>query len=131
MRPAPGVTDILGIESDSWLKLKRNLYGLRQAPRNWSLTFINWMLKEQKYAKASIDDCLFYREFKHKGKDVFILLLMYVDDNIIISNDRESLDSFKKDMHEKFKIVDKGPIETYLGVQIQRDRSAGTLKIHQ
>jgi hypothetical protein len=44
-----------------------------------------------------------------------------VDDNIIISNDRESLDIFKKDMHEKFKIVDKGPIETYLGVQIQRD----------
>lgn len=131
MRPAPGVTDILGIASDSWLKLKRNLYGLRQAPRNWSLTFINWMLKEQKYVKASIDDCLFYKEFKHKGKDVFILLLMYVDDNIIISNDRESLDIFKKDMHEKFKIVDKGPIETYLGVQIQRDRNAGTLKIHQ
>ncbi len=63
------------------------------------------MLKEQKYVKASID-CLFYRESKHNCKDVFILLLMYVDDNIIVSNDRESLDVFKKDMHDKFKIVD-------------------------
>jgi len=131
MRPAPGVTDILGIPNDSWLKLKRNLYGLKQAPRNWSITFINWMLKEQKYVKASIDDCLFYKEFKHNGKDVFILLLMYVDDNIIISNDRESLDAFKKEMHDKFKIVDKGPIATYLGVQIERDRVKGTLKMHQ
>ena len=81
--------------------------------------------------KASIDDCLFYKEFKHNGKDVFILLLMYVDDNIIISNDRECLDAFKKDMHDKFKIVDKGPIATYLGVQIERDRVNGTLKLHQ
>ena len=131
MRPAPGVTDILGIPPDSWLKLKRNLYGLKQAPRNWSLTFTKWMLEKQAFTKASIDDCLFYKEFKHNGKDVFILLLMYVDDNIIISNDRECLDKFKADMHEEFKIVDKKDIKTYLGVQIERDRKAKTLKMHQ
>ena len=133
MRPAPGVTQILGIPPDSWLKLKRNLYGLKQAPRNWSLNFIQWMLKDQNFKKASIDDCLFYKEFKHNGKDVFILLLMYVDDNIIISNDRECLDKFKADMHDKYKIVDKGAIATYLGVQIERSREPGNrwLKIHQ
>jgi hypothetical protein len=131
MRPAPGVTEILGIPSDSWLKLKRNLYGLKQAPRNWSLTFINWMLKERNFVKASIDDCLFYKEFKHEGKDVFILLLMYVDDNIIISNDRTCLNTFKDEMHAKFKIVDKKDIKTYLGVQIERDREKRTLKLHQ
>jgi hypothetical protein len=80
MKPAAGVTDILGIAEDSWLKLKRNLYGLKEASRNWSLTFINWMLKEKNFVKASIDDCLFYKEFKHNRKNVFILLLMYVDD---------------------------------------------------
>jgi hypothetical protein len=133
MRQAPGVTQILGVPPDSWLRLKRNLYGLKQAPRNWSLTFIKWMLEEQKFHKASIDDCLFYKEFKHKGKDVFILLLMYVDDNIIISNDRECLDAFKADMHTKFKIVDKKDIKTYLGVQVERCREKGKrwLKIHQ
>ena len=131
MRPAPGVTDILGIPSDSWLRLKRNLYGLKQAPRNWCLTFTKWMLEKQSFTKASTDDCLFYKEFKHNGKDVFILLLMYVDDNIIISNDRECLDKFKADMHDEFKIVDKKDIKTYLGVQIERDRNAKTLKMHQ
>jgi hypothetical protein len=131
MRPAPGVTEILGIPDDSWLLLKRNLYGLKQAPRNWSITFINWMTKEQGFNKASIDDCLYYKEFKHEGKDVFILLLMYVDDNIIISNDRTCLDKFKAELNDKFKIVDKGGIKLYLGVQIDRDREKGTLKIHQ
>ena len=133
MRPAPGVTQILGIPDDSWLKLKRNLYGLKQAPRNWSLTFIEWMTKEQSFKKASIDDCLFYKEFQHEGKDVFIMLLMYVDDNIIISNDRTCLDKFKQDMHNKFKIVDKKDISTYLGVQVERSRKPGDkwLKIHQ
>ena len=131
MRPAPGVTQILGIPEDSWLKLKRNLYGLKQAPRNWSLTFIDWMTNSQGFKKASIDDCLFYKEFRHDGKDVFILLLMYVDDHIIISNDRTCLDKFKADMHARFKIVDKGPIRTYLGIEIERDRVNRTLKIHQ
>ena len=133
MRPAPGVCQILGVPEDSWLKLKRNLYGLKQAPRNWSLTFIDWMTKSQGFTKASIDDCLFYKEFKHEGKDVFIMLLMYVDDNIIISNDRACLDKFKADMHAKFKIVDKKDISTYLGVQVERSREAGNrwLKIHQ
>jgi hypothetical protein len=72
MRPAPGVTKILGIPDDSWLKLKRNLYGLKQAPRNWSLTFIDWMFNDQGFLKASIDDCWFYKEYKHGDKDFLL-----------------------------------------------------------
>jgi hypothetical protein len=131
MKPAPGVTDILGIPDSYLLRLKRNLYGLKQAPRNWSLTFIKWMTETEGFAKASIDNCLFYKEYMSKGKKCFILLLMYVDDNIIISNDREGLDAFKKRMHDKFKIEDKKAIAHYLGIQIQRDRKERTLKIFQ
>ncbi len=95
------------------------------------LTFINWMIKEEKFSKASTDDCLFKQEYERDGKKHFILLLMYVDDNIIISNDRQGLDAFKLRMHEKFKIVDKGLIANYLGVQIKRDRQNRTLTIFQ
>jgi hypothetical protein len=131
MKPAPGVNQILGIPESYLLRLKRSLYGLKQAPRNWSLTFINWMIKEEKFSKASTDDCLFKQEYERNGKKYFILLLMYVDDNIIISNDRQGLDAFKLRMHEKFKIVDKGPIANYLGVQVKRDRQNKTLTIFQ
>jgi hypothetical protein len=131
MRPAPGVNHVLGIPDSYWLRLKKNLYGLKQAPRNWFHTFTEWLTKQEKFVKASIDDCLYYREFVHNGKPVFILTLVYVDDNIIVSNDRECLDEFKKHMHNKFAIADKGPISLYLGVEVSRDRQAGTLKIHQ
>ena len=85
-------------------------------------------MKNQVFSKASIDDCLFYKEFEHNGEDVFILLLMYVDDNIIISNNTECLEKFKNNMHNEFKIVDKGDIQTYLGVQIKCYPSSAHLK---
>ena len=131
MKPAPGVNKILGLPEEQWLKLKRNLYGLKQAPRNWSITFIDWMLKDEKFSKASIDDCMYYREYLSEGKPCFIILLMYVDDNIIVSNDRAGLNAFKDRMHDKFKIVDKKDIETYLGIQVLRDRKNRTMTIHQ
>jgi hypothetical protein len=54
-----------------------------------------------------------------------------VDDNLIISNNSKALDEFKRAMHDKYKIVDKGPVEYYLGVEISRDRSKRTLTIKQ
>ena len=92
MKPAPGVNEILGIPEGYLLRLKRNLYCLKQAPRNWALTFLKWMEGQEGFVKASTDDCLLKKEYEKNGKKVFILLLMYVDDNVIISNDREELD---------------------------------------
>jgi hypothetical protein len=89
------------------------------------------MLKDEKFSKASIDDCMYYREYLSEGKPCFIILLMYVDDNIIVSNDRAGLNAFKDRMHDKFKIVDKKDIETYLGIQVLRDRKNRTMTIHQ
>jgi hypothetical protein len=131
MKPAPGVAEILGIPDTHILWLKHNLYGLKQAPRNWSLTFMRWMIGEENFIKASIDDCLYYKEYEKGTEKCFLLLLMYVDDNIIISNNRAGLDSFKQRMHDKFKIVDKGAIEHYLGIQVSRNRSTRELKIFQ
>jgi hypothetical protein len=104
MRPAKGVNEVLGVPQNFQLKLKRNLYGLKQAPRNWSLEFIRW-LKVQNFRSISIDDCMYVKEFVHEGKNVFIIVLMYVDDNILVSDNRAALDAFKKQLHDKYEIV--------------------------
>jgi hypothetical protein len=70
-----------------------------------------------------------YKEFEYKGKPTVIMVLTYVDDNLIISNNREAMDEFKKAMHDKYKIVDKGPVDYYLGVEISRQRKARTLTL--
>ena len=61
MKPASGVTDILGIEPDSWFRLKRSLYGLRQAGYNWFREFNSW-IREQGFNRCNEDDCLYVHE---------------------------------------------------------------------
>ena len=131
VKPAQGVTDVLGVPADSWLKLKKSLYGLRQSPRNWSQEFMQWLREEQQFQVCSQDDCLWFKEFVHKGKKTVILVLTYVDDDLIISNNREAMDEFKAAMHEKYKIVDKGAVDYYLGVEITRDSTKSTLTLKQ
>jgi hypothetical protein len=110
------VTEVLNIPLDSWLKLKKSLYELQQSPRNLSQEFMSWLKNEQGFNVCSQDDCLWYKEFQYKGKPTVIMVLTYVDDDLIISNNSEAMDEFKKAMHNKYKIVDKGPVDYYLGI---------------
>jgi hypothetical protein len=130
MQPATGVTDILGLPAGSWFRLKKSLYGLRQSAANWNREFLGW-LKSQGFARCSEDDCLYAREEKVNGKDMLIMALVYVDDILLISNDRPALDLFKQQMRQKYEIDDKGNAAYYLGVEIERDRDSKTISIHQ
>lgn len=60
-----------------------------------------------------------------------ILILQYVDNFIILSNDRKALDVFKGQLQAKYKVDDKGAASYYLGVEIERDREHKTISIHQ
>lgn len=130
MRPADGVCEVMGLESDTWLKLKKSLYGLRQAPRNWNLEFNSW-LKGQGFKRCGEDDCLYTRNETVNGKDVVLMILEYVDDFIMVCNDLDSLEEFKAEMMKKYKHDNGGDIKYYLGVEIERDRKEKTLSLHQ
>lgn len=130
MRPAAGITDVMGVPPDTWLKLKKSLYGLKQAPRNWNLEFNRW-LKGEGFDRCGEDDCLYAREQTVNGEEVVILLLEYVDDFIMVSNNLEALQDFKDDMMKKYAHNNGGDISYYLGVEIERDRKNKTLKLHQ
>jgi hypothetical protein len=130
MRPAKGVCEVMGLEPGTWLKLEKSLYGLKQAPRNWNKEFNQW-LRSQRFRRCGEDDCLFAREEIVNGRKVVILLLEYVDDFIMVSNDIEGLQQFKDEMNEKYKHDGGAEIEYYLGVEVERDREKKTLALHQ
>ncbi|KAI2493484.1 hypothetical protein MHU86_21065 [Fragilaria crotonensis] len=97
---------------DYVLKLKKNLFGQKQAGRVWNQHLVN-KLKEVEFIPSEIDECLFY-----KGKSVFVL---YTDDSILAGPDPQELDDIIQEMKAvELNLTVEGDISDFLGVQIDR-----------
>jgi hypothetical protein len=63
-------------------RLRKSIYGLNQASRQWNIKFYETIKKFG--FKANIEDNILYVKF-NMGK--FIFLILYVDDILLASND--------------------------------------------
>ena len=80
-------------------RLKKSIYGLKQASRQWYLKF-----DERKFGfKENEEDNCIYAKFKN-GK--FIFLILYVDDILLASSDVDLLLETKKFLSLKFDMKD-------------------------
>ena len=61
-------------------KLKKSLYGLKQALRQWYKKFDSFMV-DHEYTRTVADQCVYFQWFSDGN---FIILLLYVDDMLII-----------------------------------------------
>ena len=96
------------------LKLKKSLYGLKQASLNW-FEKLKQGLMNQEFTPSEINPCLYLKEN--------MVLLTYVDNCIIISPSRNSIDRLISSMQsgpENFKLTNKGGVNKFLGVKITR-----------
>ncbi|GKC82241.1 retrovirus-related pol polyprotein from transposon TNT 1-94, partial [Tanacetum coccineum] len=103
-------------------KLKRSIYGLKQASRQWYLKFHEVMSKFQ-FKKNAVDQCIY---LKLSGSKLVILVL-YVDDIILASNDLNMLYETKMFLSENFEMKDLRKASYVIGIEIYRDRSRGIL----
>jgi len=62
-------------------KLKKSIYGLKQASRQWYIKF-DEVMKKQGFLKNQVDQCTY---LKMSGSN-FIILILYVDDILLTSN---------------------------------------------
>ncbi|TXG48166.1 hypothetical protein EZV62_027460 [Acer yangbiense] len=74
------------------------------------------VLIEEGFVQSASNHCLFT---KSVGK-VFIALLVYVDDIIIASNDKKTVDNLKRSLDNKFKLKDLGDLKYFLGLEVAR-----------
>ena len=96
-------------------KLRKSLYGLGQAPRQW-FAKLSATLAHYDFVRSYADYSLFtYR----KGK-VFLALLLYVDDIILAGNDPQACSEFKTYLNNCFRIKDLGPLKYFLGIEVAR-----------
>lgn len=103
-------------EEDKVYKLKKALYGLRQAPRAW-YSKIEGYFAESGFEKCSYEHTLFV---KVEGKGKILIVSLYVDDLIFTGNDCVMIENFKKSMMHKFEMTDLGEMKYFLGVEVKQ-----------
>ena len=81
-------------------KLVKSLYGLKQAPRQWYRKFESFMTMHG-YKKTSSDHCVFVQKF---GPDDFVVLLLYVDDMLIVGQNKGRISKLKEDLAKSFEM---------------------------
>jgi hypothetical protein len=105
-------------------RLLKSLYGLKQAPRAW-YTDINTFLLSLGLTRSK-EDYNLYISVKAN-----IILLLFVDDILLFSPSIDAIKSIKSQLTAKYQMTDLGPARQFLGIQIERNRQARTLRIHQ
>ena len=96
-------------------KLRKSLYGLKQAPRQWFAKLSSKLL-EYGFVKSYAD----YSLFTYRKGDIFMALLVYVDDLVLTGNNPVACAEFKSYLNSCFHIKDLGPLKYFLGIEVAR-----------
>lgn len=98
-------------------KLRKSLYGLRQAPRCW-FAKLSTALKNFGFKQNYSDYSLFTLQ---RGSSI-VYVLVYVDDLIIGGNDSDLISKFKDYLNRTFHMKDLGVLKYFLGIEVSRNK---------
>ena len=99
-------------------KLRKSIYGLKQASRQWNLKFNN-AITSYGFIENIVDRCIYMKVSGSK----FIILVLYVDDILLAGNDVGLLHDIKKFLFKNFEMKDMGEASYVIGKEILCDRS--------
>ncbi|CAI7880991.1 unnamed protein product [Closterium sp. NIES-54] len=125
LRRPPGFTG--SFPAGTQWSLRRPVYGLRQAPREWHDT-LRTTLAVLGFAPSTSDPSLFLRTDSTLPP---FYVLVYVDDLVFATTDTEALAHVKSELQKRQTCTDLGELTSYLGLQINRDRAHRTITLTQ
>ena len=98
------------LPSNHVLKLKKNLYGLRQAGYNWHEKLKQGLLNHG-FCQSVVDPCLFL----HND----CILVVYVNDCLLFSKEASVLDALMDSLKKEFILTMEGDVGAFLGIGIK------------
>ncbi|CAI7772627.1 unnamed protein product [Closterium sp. NIES-53] len=142
--PTPKMTTLRGsLHEEIWLRrppgftgsfppgtqwsLRRPVYGLRKAPREWHDT-LRTTLAALGFVPSTADPSLSLRT------DTLLppfYILVYVDDLVFATADTAGLAHVKSELQMRHTCTDLGELRSYLGLQITQDRARRTITLTQ
>lgn len=97
-------------------KLKKSIYGLKQAAKSWNDT-IHQFLTKIGFMQSKADQCLYTKRIN----DEWAYILVYVDDIVLVAKTTTTIHALKQIIANEFDIKDLGEIKQYLGIEVTRD----------
>jgi hypothetical protein len=107
-------------------KVKKSLYGLKHASRQWYIK-IDEVIRIFSFSENKVDNCI-YVKFKRMD---FRILVLYVDDILLTSSDKNMLYETKSFLSSNFDMKDLGDASYVLGIEIHRHQTIGVLGLSQ
>ena len=107
-------------------KLKRSLYGLKQASRTWFDKFRSTLLRFS-FKQSQYDSSLFLC----KTATGIVILLVYVDDIAITGTDSTLITRLQQHLQASFHMKDLGPLTYFLGLEVYTNSTGIFLNQHK
>lgn len=98
-------------------RLRRSIYGLKQAGRQWNLK-LDEALRKFGLRKSQLDPCVYYTD------DLQILIAIYVDDFLLFFKDMNKLQEVKQYLCSTFRMKDMGAVSSCIGMRIRQFNDA-------
>jgi len=94
---------------------KKLVCKLERSLRQWYKRF-NKFMSDREYTRSLYHPCVYFRKIP-SGE--YIYLRLYVDDILVASKNRSSIDKLKVQLSSEFKIKNLGEVRRILGVKIK------------
>jgi len=107
-------------------KLKKSIYGLKQASRQWYLKF-NDTITSYDFVENTVDQCIY---MKVSG-NMFVIFVLYVDDILFATNNVVMLHDVNKFLFNNCEMKDMDEASYVIRLEIFCDRSQGLLELSQ
>lgn len=109
-----------------YCKLKKSIYGLKQASRVWYQK-LDKKLCKMGLIRSKADPCVFFK----RDQETMLIVAVYVDDLLILSNNIKEKEQLKEELNQEFRMKDLGEAHFILGMRIDRDQSDGSITLDQ